>query len=216
MQDSALRCRSMWQDNAYLEGSHMRSRSIRTLAVLASAGLLVGAFAAGPADAAKKKKKGVTCAPFTPTNEAAAEAPLVRVTEKATAEKPIVVEFEHPASLVQEHASLPDTQDEKYVNIQVVSKASQGLYIKEEFNRWHDIDLYLYNTAGEEVASSGAFNPIPVGPFSSGGNGGENFESISGFAANPCEGYTAESVAFATPGTPVKMSIWLGEVAAAE
>ena len=204
----------------------MKSRSVRTLAVLASAGLIVGAFAAGPADAAKKKKKkpkALSCAPATPGIEAAAEAPFVKVTEAATEEKPIVVEFEHPQSLVQEHEALPDTQDEKYVNIQVVSKASQGLYIKEEFNNRHDIDLYLYNAAGEEVASSGAFNPAPVNAgvhpaadTTAGGRGGETFESILGFEATPCEAYTAESVAFASPGTPVKMTIWLGEVVAAE
>jgi hypothetical protein len=192
----------------------MKSRSVRTLAVLASAGLMVGAFAAGPADAAKKKKKPA-CAPYATSVEAAAEAPLVRVTEAATADKPVVVEFDHPASLVQEHASLPDTQDEKYVNIQVVSKASAGLYVKEEFASRHDIDLYLLNGAGERVASSGAFNPLPVGQFSAGGRGGETFESITGFEAAPCEGYTAESIAYTTPGTKVKMTIWLGEVIAA-
>lgn len=194
----------------------MKSRSMRTLSVLASVGLIVGAFAAGPADAAKKKKKKLSCAPATSAIEAAAEAPLVRVTSKATEEKPIVVEFEHPESLVQEHEALPDTQDEQYVNIQVVSKATEGLYIKEEFEDRHDIDLYLYDGAGEEVASSGAFNAAPVGPFSAGGNGGENFESIPGFPADPCALYTAESAAYATPGTPVKMSIWVGEVVTPE
>lgn len=198
----------------------MKARSARTFAVVASVAMIVGAFAAAPADAAKKKKKKLSCAPATSPIEAAAEAPLVRVTAKATEEKPIVVEFEHPSSLVQEHEALPDTQDEQYVNIQVVSKASEGLYIKEEFDDRHDIDLYLYNGAGEEVASSGAFNPAPVsaGPadLSSGGNGGENFESIPGFEAAPCELYTAESIAYATPGTPVKMSIWVGEVVVPE
>lgn len=199
----------------------MRSRSIRTLAVLASAGLLVGAFAAAPADAAKKKKKkGVTCAPFETSFEAAAEAPLVRVTEAATEETPIVVEFSHPPSVVQEHPSAPDTQDEQYVNIQVVSKAGSGLYIKDEFASRHDIDLHLYNSAGEEVDSSGGFNTLPVtlGPvdFTSGGRAGENYESIVGFAADPCAGYTAESVAFASPGTDGTFSIWLGEVVVPE
>lgn len=198
----------------------MKSRSVRTLAVLASAGLILGAFVAGPADAAKKKKKPA-CAPYATAVEAAAEGPVVQVTEAATADAPVVVEFEHPASLVQEAPQLPDTQDEKYVNIQVTSKAPAGLYVKEEFNSRHDIDLYLFDEAGEEVASSGAFNPAPVNvadriDFSSGGRGGETFESITGFEAAPCQGFTAESIAFATPGTPVKMTIWLGEVIAPE
>jgi hypothetical protein len=197
----------------------MKVRSSRIIAVTASVALIVGAFTVGTADAAKKKKK-VSCAPYVTGMEAAAESPLVQVTEAATAEKPIVVEFDHPASLVQEHPSLPDTQDEKFVNIQVVSKASSGLYVKEEFTARHDIDLYLYNGAGEEVASSGAFNAapldVPVFDFDAGGRGGETFESITGFEAAPCEGYTAESRAYTTPGTPVKMTIWLGEVIAPE
>lgn len=196
------------------------SRVVRSLALIATASLVLGAFVAAPAEAAKKKKKPFTCAPFTPGLEAAAEAPVVRVTEAATEEKPIVVEAEHPASLVQEHSALPDTQDEQYVNIQIVSKASQGLYIKEEFNSRHDIDLHLYDAAGEEVDSSGGFNPTPVKvgilDFTSGGRAGENYESIVGFPADSCAGYTAESVAFATPGTPIKFSIWLGEVVVPE
>lgn len=198
----------------------MTSRWIRTVAVLGSVGLIVGAFAAAPADAAKKKKKGVTCAPFETSFEPAAEAEVVRVTEAATEEKPIVVEFSHPASIVQEHPALPDTQDEQYVNIQVVSKAATGLYIKDEFSSRHDIDLYLYDSAGEEVDSSGGFNTLPVtiGPvdFTSGGRAGENYESIVGFPADPCAGYTAESVAFASPGTDGTFSIWLGEVVVPE
>ena len=194
----------------------MKSRSVRTFAVLASASLIVGAFAAGPADAAKKKKKPA-CAPYVTAVEGAAEAPVVTVTEKATEEAPVVVEFEHPASLVQEHEALPDTQDEQYANIQVASKAPAGLYVKIEFDARHDIDLYLYDDAGEEVASSGAFNAAPVAPFfDAGGRGGETFESITGFETAPCQGVTAESIAYASPGTPVKMTIWLGEIIAAE
>ncbi len=198
----------------------MKARSIRTLAVMASVGLIVGALAAGPADAAKKKKPA--CAPYATAVEAAAEAPVVQVSDAATEEKPVVVEFEHPASLVQEAAQLPDTQDEQYVNIQVTSKAPAGLYVKEEFNSRHDIDLYLYNDAAEEVASSGAFNPAPVAPpvgpynLNADGRGGESWESIAGFEAAPCQGFTAESIAYATTGTPVKMTIWLGEVVAEE
>lgn len=195
----------------------MKSRSVRTLAVLASAGLILGAFVAGPADAAKKKKKPAACAPYATAVEAAAEAPVVQVSEAATEEAPVVVEFEHPESLVQEHPALPDTQDEKYANIQVTSKAPAGLYVKIEFEARHDIDLYLYNDAAEEVASSGAFNAAPVDPyFNAGGRGGETWESITGFEAAPCQGFTAESIAYASPGTPVKMTIWLGEIIAAE
>lgn len=199
----------------------MRSpRFIRAFAVVGMSALVLGAFAAVPAEAKKKKKKAFTCAAFTPGIEAAAEAPVVRVTEAATEAAPIVVESAHPESLVQEHSALPDTQDEQYVNIQVVSKASQGLYIKEEFNSRHDIDLHLYNSAGEEVDSSGAFNPLPVDAtyidFTSNGRGGENYESIVGFPADSCGGYTAESVGYATSGTPIKFSIWLGDAVAPE
>lgn len=195
----------------------MKSRSVRTLAVLASAGLLVGAFAVGPADAAKKKKK-FSCAPATaaaPSEghssnaDEAAEAPVVNVTAAASEEKPLVTEFEHGPALSEAGA-----EDTKYFAYQVVSKTpGQGLYIKIEWpGTESDIDLYMYDEGGTEVARSAAYNPLPIpGVTDAGGNGGQGFESIPGFPADPCAPYTIESQAYATPGENMKISVWLGE-----
>ncbi|MGH2820162.1 MAG: hypothetical protein ACRDJ5_05890, partial [Actinomycetota bacterium] len=67
----------------------MRSRILRTLALLATATLVVGAFAAGPAEAKKKKKKKV-CAEYV-AGDYAGEAETTVVTEAATEEAPIEV-----------------------------------------------------------------------------------------------------------------------------
>lgn len=185
----------------------MRSqRTMKTLSVLASAGLLVGAFAAGPADAAKKKKKKLVCDAFTPGVEDAAEAEVVKITPKATEEEPVVIEFEHGASIPE---VAPDHQ---YFNIQVYSSTpTAGLWIKDEFSERHDIDLYLFDAAGEEVARSAGFNTLPESGADSDGNATTNSEQIPGYPAGQCEGYTIESRGYGTPGTDTTLSIWLGE-----
>lgn len=196
----------------------MKSRSVRTLAVLASAGLIVGAFAAGPADAAKKKRKKFSCAPATAAvpaaghssnAEEAAQAEVLNVTQAATEEKPLVVEYEHGPAV-----SDIGVEDTKYFAFQVVSKKpGAGAYVKIEWpGTVSDIDLYMYDAAGTEVAQSGAFNPVAIpGVTDAGGNGGPGFESIPGFPAEPCSPYTIESKGYATPGEAMKLSIWLGE-----
>lgn len=196
----------------------MRSRSIRTFAVLASAGLMVGAFAAGPADAAKKKKKPFSCAPATAAvpapghsanAEEAASAEVLNVTAAHTEEAPLVIEYEHGTAI-----SDVGMEDTKYFAYQVVSKKPGfGVYIRQEWpGAVSDIDLYMYDGTGAEVAYSGAFNaaPVPV-LFDSGGNGGTGFESIPGFPADPCSPYTIESKGYLTPGEPMTLKIWLGE-----
>ncbi len=180
----------------------------RTIAVLASAALVAGAFFAVPAEAAKKKK--VKCSAFTPAVEGSEEAPVVKITPAATEEKPVEIKLEHGPALY------PVSTEDLYANIQVYGP-SGGLYIRSEFSDYHDIDLYLFDAAGEEVASSGAFNPAPVpGLLDAGGNGGTNYESIPGFAATQCAGYTINSHAYATYGTEVTLKVWLGEVQATE
>lgn len=180
----------------------MRARAIKTLSVLASVGLLAGAFVAGPAEAGKKKK--LVCDAFTPGVEDAAEAEVVKITPKATEENPVVIEFEHAGSI-------PVAADHQYFNVQVYSSTpSAGLWIKDEFSDRHDIDLYLYNSAGEEVALSGGFNTAPEA-HDSDGNATTNSEQIPGFPAPQCEGFTIESVGYLTPGTDATLSIWLGE-----
>ncbi|MBW3594903.1 MAG: hypothetical protein KY391_04935 [Actinobacteria bacterium] len=187
------------------------ARITRFVAVLAAVALVGGVFVA-PATAGKKKK----CGQFTPGVEAAAEGEVVTITKKATEAKPVVIEYEHgPAGPSNPFDGSHLLNEEKFFNIQVNGPAS-GLYILQEFSDFHDLDLYLLDGGGGEVASSGAFNPTPVGPFSSGGNGGTNYESISGYPVATCEGFTIRSNAYLTPGTDATLTIWLGTAVAPE
>lgn len=192
----------------------MRSTSsLRPLTVVLCLALVAGAFAVTPAQAGKKKKK-FSCAPATaaaPTEghsgnaEEAAEAEVVNITAAHTEEAPLLIEYEHGPALD------PVAEDTLYFAFQVVSKTpGAGVYVLQEWpGSMSDMDLYMYDSAGTEVAYSGSFNPS--GLPDSGGNGGQGFESIPGFPADPCSPYTLESKAYATMGEPMTLKIWLGE-----
>ncbi|HEX2295992.1 MAG TPA: hypothetical protein VHN37_11860 [Actinomycetota bacterium] len=209
-----------------------KQRSIRTLSVIASAALIVGAFTAGPADAKKKKKKPAGCATFapiepnSPSGETAEvlEQPVVKVTDEHTEEAPLVFEYEHgPAlwSITQD----PIQEDTVFFNIQVDSANPEtGLYVFQEWAKQpgSDMDLYVWDGAtGEEATHSGSSNVTPV-PISEGSNihgqgtGAWGLESVSGFPVLDCAGFTVESRAFSTAGESMTMSIWLGEQVAPE
>lgn len=198
----------------------MRSRSIRTLAVLASAGLLVGAFAAAPADAAKKKKKKPpACAPWTPP-EKSAEAEIVKVTDAATAEAPIEIEVETAPGVGSGRpgGSLPlgEGTSEAFVNVQVDSALpSAGLYATIEFTPTWDYDLYLDDSTGTEVAHSAGFlnQSFTAGAAGESGIGSEN---IYGLETADCDGYAVDIAGATTPGETVLLKLYLGEVQAAE
>ena len=175
-------------------------RSVRTIATLASVGMLAAAGLASPAHAGAKK---ISCSPFSPGMEAAADAPVTAITSSATKKKPVVIELEHPATL-------PLAPENQYFNIQIKNPSAK-LNILHEFGSDSDIDLYLYDATGTEVASSGAFNPAPVpGVTDADGNGGTGFESISGLKAGQCQGFSIESAPYLTPGTTATLKIWLG------
>ena len=205
-------------------------RSIRTLSVVASAALILGAFVA-PADAKKKKPKPPPppppCAAFAP-GEAGAEAPTTIVTDAATAEAPLVIELEADMGLADDLGlGEVDNTTSLFQNVQVDSaNPNAGLYVKIEFEDRHDYDLYLLNDAGETAANSGVFNPIPEGatlppPLTLGSGApeggwaaGSNYESVTGINTADCGGYTAQVKSYLTPGGTVTMSVWLGEVLA--
>lgn len=191
----------------------MHSSRVRALSCAAGVLLLVGAVGAeGLAGPGKKGKKKRPCPAFAPGVEDAQEAETLKVTRKATEKKPLAIEFEHgPAA--------PEVATESlYFNLQVQPKAKQtGLYLRLEFDDQSDVDLYLYDESGEEAAVSGAFNPAPIpGATDAGGNGGPGFESIPGHAAARCEGFSVESRAYLTQGTPAVLKAWLGKPAPAE
>jgi hypothetical protein len=202
-------------------------RITRTFAVVAAASMIVGAFAVGPADAKKKKKKPTvaTCPAFVPvevasggtTGAEAPKAPVVQVTDANTAEAPLVIEYEHGPAFWDSASHTPVQEDTKYFNIQVsTTNPAPGLYAKIEWPSPSpsDIDFYMYD-GGTEVAHSGAINIAPVDAVvldaSDGANGGNGFESIPGYPAANCAGYTFESQAFVTPGESMKLSLWIGE-----
>lgn len=200
----------------------MKSRSVHTFAVLASAGLIVGAFAAGPADAAKKKRKPPACAAYVP-HEKAAEAELVKVTEAATAEAPIELEVETAPGLGSGRpggdgtfAALGENTSEAFVNVQVDTKApvASGLYVTVEFTPAWDYDLYLDDSTGTEVAHSAGFlnQTFGAGAAAESAIGSEN---ILGIETADCGGYSVDIAGATTPGETVTLKLWLGEIQAA-
>jgi len=201
----------------------MRTRTRRLFSLALTIALVAGAFALPAAEAAKKKKKKVKCAPTTATAPAAghssnaadaAAAEVVRLTSANTEEAPLIIEVEHGAAAHDPLLGEPIQEDTKYLAFQVVSKVpGTGVHVRAEWpSTESDFDVYLYDNTGTEVANSGAYNPVPVpGVLDAGGNGGQGFESIPGYPADPCAPYTLESKAFLTPGDTVTFKLWLGE-----
>jgi hypothetical protein len=194
----------------------MKSRSIRTLAVLASAGLILGAFVAGPADAAKKKKKP-GCAAFVPP-EVAGDAEVVKVTDAATAEAPISIEVESGpgVGLGRDPEGEGANVSHNYVPVQVDSKAAAaGLYNTIHFNPAWDYDLYIDDTTGTEVAHSAGFLTLSSAAGAA-GESGVGTENIYGLESSDCTNYVLDIVGATTAGDTITVDLYLGEVQAAE
>lgn len=206
----------------------MKSTTIRKIAVLASATLVLGAFVAGTADAGKRKKKKppvvVGCPAPTFADPATASesrpdpaAKLTTVTDAATAEAPVTVEFEHGPAFWETVTQTPVQEDTQWFPIQIDSATDAGLYVRLD---WaipspSDIDLYVWDAgSGEELAHSGAANIFPVNVPLLAETGAMGYESISGALVSDCAGFLVESRAFTTAGESVTLSLWLGEPAA--
>ena len=187
-------------------------RFIRTVAVLASAGMIVGAFAAAPAEA-KKKKKPKGCAAYVP-GEAAAEAPITKVTNANTADAPATVEVEVGPGLGigRDPEGEGAHVSHGFANLQVDSTVGSDLLnVRISWtNPLEDFDLYLDTADGTEIASSGGFfavNPFP-GEYSETGVGSE---AVIGVPVSDCDGYTVDAVGATTPGATLTVEYWLGE-----
>jgi len=198
----------------------MKSRSVRTLAVLASAGLILGAFVAGPADAAKKKKKKPVCATYTPTEWGAGQ-PINIVTDKHTAEAPLVIEVETHEGLGFTSADAPEDDptnpvSHAFLNVQAdPAAATTGLYGMIEFNPVWDYDFLFRGDDGAALAYSAGGAPY-VGPFDGTGHGGQahpGTEQIDGLTSGDCTGYLVDIVSATTPGDTVTLKLWLGDAA---
>ena len=209
----------------------MQIRTIRMFAVVASLSLIVGALGTGAAAAKKKPKKkkkpASMCPAYKPVppgpdseseqKDKVAKAKVLKVTEAATEAKPLTVELEHGMALWSPTQD-PIQEDTEFVGLQIQSKnPSAGLYIRQEWPApsLSDLDVYLTDKTGEEVAASGSSNVLPM-PVDAGGQdtGAQGFESISGFAAAKCGDYVIESRPFNTAGENVTMKVWLGPIEA--
>lgn len=150
------------------------------------------------------------------SRDAALSAPVVRVTDDATAEAPIVLEYEH--GMAYGIPILADiVEEEKFFNFQVVTnRKSPGLHIRAEWpiTSPTDIDLYLHDDEGAQVAYSDAWNVPGLDDVSDvvfyEGHGGLGYEYIEGFRATSCGGYTLMSETGRSPGTEVTLKVWLG------
>ena len=196
----------------------MKIRSVRGIAIVASAALVLGAFVAGPAEAAKKKKKKkkkpAACAPYVP-GEKGAKAPITVVTDAATADKPVVIEHATEAGLgfsSEEGEGNPDEEftTHSYTNVQVDSAASSAsLNVLLEFTPTWDYDLWLRDSSHAPVAYSAGFGPLTQGSDEAHSDFGS--ESVTGVVASDCGGFTVDVASAGSPGGDVTISYWLGE-----
>lgn len=196
----------------------MRSKTLRSLAVVASTALVMGAFVA-PADA-KKKKKVKKCAPYT-APEWAGEAETTIVTDAATADAPVEIELDTAPGAGFTSADDPEggTGDVTKVFHNVVvdsAAASAPLNVRIEYPVVWDYDLFLRVPEGPSVAYEADFNPATVaGPTPVGGNEGGHPEpgagQIDAYPAADCSGYTVDVSSAITAGGAVTMTLWLGE-----
>lgn len=188
-------------------------KTIRALAVLASAAMLLGAFVA-PADAGKKKRKPPVCAPYAP-GENGAEEKVNVVTQAHTAEAPLTLEVELGPGLGagRDPGGLGAEVSHAYVPVQVDTAAPTGgaLYLNATWTVIpEDYDLYLDTADGTEVANSAGYGPVDDGTTEDSTHdfGSETIISID---TADCGGYTLDVVGATTPGGTVTLNLYLGE-----
>ncbi len=197
----------------------------RTVCLMASAGLIAGALAAGsPAQAAKRCGKFKPAVPVSDSDSRteAPKAKVQKITDKYTQAKPLTIKYTHgpaqwfPADPEDGAGQSAAVEDTKWFNIQVDSKKrSAGLYIRQEWSPTpvSDMDLYLYDKNGGSAAQSGYWNQLPEEASATGFSGGHaGYEEIAGLGVTDCSGYTIESRAFSSPGENMTLKIWLGSL----
>lgn len=189
----------------------MRSKNIRTLALVASAALVLGAFVAGPAEARKK------CRPYKP-GALGAEAETTKVTDAATEAAPVEVELSTGPGAGFTNADDPsgDTgaTSHAFHNVQVDSKSSTAaLFVRIEFLPTWDYDLFLRASYGGSVAYEADFNQAAGAGLggTQGGHAEQGASQIDGYLARDCDGFTADVAGSSTAGGAVTMKLWLGK-----
>lgn len=168
----------------------------------------------------KPKPPVASCPAYVPGEEGT-EAETAIVTDAATEEKPVELDFDAPAGEGNDlGVGQYDGTASLYQNIQVdTQSADTGLYVRYEFQDRHDYDLYLNYPDGSTAANSGDFNVAPGEGLGSGApeggwEAGSNYEQVMGIRTADCAGYTARLVSFLTTGGATKLKIWLGPVVA--
>jgi hypothetical protein len=192
----------------------MNGRNFRVVAVVATVGMLVGAIAAAPAEAKKKKCRAYSSAGV------GQDAKLTVVTDKATAKKPLEVALPTEAGF---GFSSPDPESGQgpvsyaYHNVQVdTKKAAAKLFVRVEFLELWDYDLYLRPDGGAASHYAAGFNQAPFVPgvtdgTGSGGHSEIGAEEIHGAESADCTGYTVDVTSATTPGGDVTVKLWLGK-----
>ncbi|MEA2486772.1 MAG: hypothetical protein QOF16_426 [Actinomycetota bacterium] len=201
---------------------------MKRYAFVALVGLVaVNVFAALPANAKtakhKKPKKPAACAPYQ-AGDFAKDAPLVTVTDAATADKPLEQKVTLGQSVADVTFGATDVSV-AYFNVQVDSLApNTGLYAHVDFPQRNDYDLEFQYPDQSYAARSHAFNTVnesndqalPVlGPISSTGHGGQatpTSEELVGIDTNDCGGYTVKVSNALGQGGDTTVKLWLGEV----
>jgi hypothetical protein len=181
----------------------------KTIVLLCLTGLLGGALIGAPAEAAKRKPK--KCAKYTGGTQA--EAPLAKVTDKATVKKPLAIELDGaPGIGVGGEEATETFIGHTYQNIQVDSKyATRKLFVRLEMPFGRDYDLYVLDAAGAEKARAAGFNPAPAvyNDTDGGGHTEEEAEMIDGLLTARCTGYTVDIASASAEGNPVILKLWL-------
>ncbi len=184
----------------------------RRICLATAAVALVGALAA-PAGA------GGRCKPFKPhlhesqsgKHADAAAAEVLVVTAKATEKKPLTVSYVHGPGVDPGSGFDVVVADAAFFNIQVqTKKRTAALNVRTEWPAPspQDIELFMYDQRGYQVAQSASFNAVPE-LHNEGGDDGNGWEQISGHPVRTCDGFTIESQGGITVRTDVTLKVWL-------
>ena len=195
----------------------MTSKTMRQIAVLASATLLLGAFVAGPADAGKRKKKKPPvpiCATYVPSGTAEG-AEVNVVTDAHTAEAPLSITLttEPGAGAGRDPEGEGMFVSHVYVPIQVDTASAAGGALYSHLT-WgtviEDFDQYLDAPDGTVVANSAGYGTVDDGSTEDSEHdfGSEKIISVDSV---DCTNYTLDVVTAMAHGGEVTLDLYLGE-----
>lgn len=182
--------------------------------ILIAAVALCAVLPGGPAGAASGcKPYELRVIPETdaPNPEDALAAEVFRVTDKATEQNPLVIEYEHGASMVFPlHQGDQLLGEASYFSFQVDTRSRRRtVNVRAEWPTpsASDIDIYAIDRYGEQMGASESANTHVEEAID--GSGGPGFESILGLPMKDCAGFTLESQGSATLGEQMTLKVWL-------